>query len=67
MLSTQFKTKTRNQIASEYGIDYKTFMRRLKKHDIHVPAGLVYPNYQIYIYETLGYPSVELKMEFDKI
>jgi hypothetical protein len=64
---TQLKTKTRNQIASEYGVDYKTFMRRLKKHDISLPTGLIYPIFQKNIYETLGYPFIELKIEFEGI
>lgn len=64
MSDAQFNSKTRLQMATEYGVDYKTFMRLLKKHDIQLPRGLIYPKSQKNIYEHLGYPSAEIKMEF---
>ncbi|MFM2267611.1 MAG: hypothetical protein RL757_1052, partial [Bacteroidota bacterium] len=48
--------KTRQQIATEYGICVKTLKKWLKKHDLTIPAGLVTPRDQTRIYEILGYP-----------
>jgi hypothetical protein len=61
---SQLNPKTRVQIASEYGIDYKTLMRRLKKQEIDLPSGLIYPKNQKKIYESLGYTNAKLKADF---
>jgi DNA-directed RNA polymerase specialized sigma54-like protein len=50
-------TKTRSQIADEYGIHRNTLCRLLKKKDITLPQGLLYPQDVKRIYEALGYPK----------
>ena len=49
-------TKTRQQMADEYGMSYKVFMRRLKFYGIILPPGIITPKYQIRIYEAFGSP-----------
>lgn len=48
--------KTRQQIADEFGIDRKTFERKLKRADILLPSGHVSPKNQQGIYEHFGTP-----------
>jgi len=62
--NTHFPPKSRLQIAEEYGIDYKTLVRRLKKHNVILPSGLVYPREQKDIYLILGYPSLAVENLF---
>ena len=50
-------TKTRKQMANEYGIHVRTFSRWLKKYKIELPSGNITPKYQKIIYEALGNPS----------
>jgi hypothetical protein len=59
--------KSRQQIADEYGIDYKTLMRRIKKNNIEIPSGSVFKVDQKKIYEALGYPNPTVKKQFDTI
>ena len=56
--------KSRLQIAQEYKINYRTLSRRLKKNNIILPSGLLYPKQQKLIYSTLGYPNAGLKQIF---
>ena len=49
--------KTRQQIATEYGIDRKTLYRWLKKKEIVIPRGLIKPSNQKIIYEAFGNPN----------
>ena len=44
------KPKTRQEIAGELGMSYKTFLRWLKKQGINLPSGLVFPFDQKIIY-----------------
>ena len=46
----ELKVKPRKEIAYELGISLTTFWRHLKKHEINLPPGLVYPNKQKEIY-----------------
>lgn len=64
MSNTQHLPKTRLQIASEYYVDARTLMRRLKKRGINIPSGLIYPASQKIIYDDLGYPNEEVKVLF---
>jgi hypothetical protein len=49
------KPKTRKQMAEEYGICVKTFMKKcLEVGIILAPRELIYPNEQALIYERLG-------------
>lgn len=48
--------KTRKQIASEFGIDARTFYRWCKKFDLDIPSGNICPRHQQLIYDTLGVP-----------
>ena len=66
-MTLQLTPKTRIQIANEYDVDYKTLMRRLKKHEIDLPPGLIYSKNQKKIYESLGYPNAELKAIFHQL
>ncbi len=50
------KTKTRLQIAEEYGITPKTLRNRLKKENCNLPKGFLCPKAVEKIYETLGHP-----------
>ena len=48
------KPKTKEQLADEMGLHPKTLQRHLKKADLNVPRGLIYPKEQMEIYERLG-------------
>ncbi|HMO37829.1 MAG TPA: hypothetical protein PKC76_08640 [Saprospiraceae bacterium] len=48
--------KTKAQMAAEYGVTRKTFVKRLKKAGIIIDGKLVYPAEQDLIYRTLGRP-----------
>ena len=52
------KTKTRSQIALEYGITTRTLRRWLKSHKVNIPNRLICPKDQQKIYETFGYPEL---------
>ncbi len=54
-------TKTRQQIAIEYGISSRTLQRWIDKKDIKLSAGLINPKEQEIIYETFGNPKIEEK------
>ncbi len=49
--------KTRQQIADEYGIDRKTFDKKLVIHNIELPPGNISPHNQDTIYERFGPPK----------
>lgn len=49
--------KTKQQMADEYGICIKTFDRLLRKKQIKLDRGLIYPKDQLNIYNTLGVPE----------
>ncbi len=49
--------KSRTEIAWMYGISTRTLMRRLKKLNIKLPPGLIFPADQQRIYEVLGSPE----------
>ena len=51
------KTKTRQEIADEYGISRRTLQRWLKKMNISLSKGLVTPSEQLLIYRKLGLPG----------
>ena len=60
--------KTRQQIATEYGITVKTLKRHLGKKDFTLPKGhRVSLGEQKDIYEALGYPPNVSKMEYEGI
>jgi len=48
--------KTREQMATEYGVHVRTFTRWLKKYEIELPSGNITPKYQKIIYQVLGNP-----------
>ena len=50
-------TKTKQQLADEYGVCSKTFNKWLKKHNIEVDRGLITPKEQKIIYSILGVPK----------
>lgn len=50
-------TKTRSQIAAEYGIHRNTLCQWLKKLEIELPPGLLFPTDVKRIYEALGHPQ----------
>lgn len=52
----QFKVKTRQELADEYGISRKTFYNWIKKEGITLTSRLVTPKEQQEIYDKFGYP-----------
>jgi hypothetical protein len=54
--------KTKQQMADEYGICIKTFDRLLRKKQIKLDRGLIYPKDQLNIYNTLGSPENTRKL-----
>jgi hypothetical protein len=54
---TPVTCKTRQQIADQYGFSRQTLWRKLRRHGIELPPGLICPKWQKLIYNTLGYPS----------
>lgn len=51
------KAKTRQQIATEYGIHRNTLTNQLKKAGIKLPLGILMPKDVKRIYDTLGWPG----------
>jgi hypothetical protein len=49
--------KTRQQLADEYGVCRKTFIRLLRKKRIRLEKGLISPKDQQVIYDKLGNPN----------
>lgn len=49
--------KTKTQMADEYGVCRKTFVKQLKQKQIKLDNGLIYPKDQVNIYNKLGLPS----------
>jgi hypothetical protein len=49
--------KTKQQIADEYGICWKTLDKWLKKNEINIDRGLITPKDQEIIYTKLGFPK----------
>jgi len=49
--------KTRQQIAVEYGVCVPTLKRWLKKRNVPIPTGLLFPKDQQRIYAALGKPK----------
>ena len=58
-------TKTRQQIAAEYGITTRTFRRWLKKHGVILPNRLLCPREQQTIYTLFGDPNQLINRESD--
>ena len=52
------KTKTRKEIALEFGISEKTLGRWFKKSNLNIPSGLINPFHLGIIYETFGVPDI---------
>ena len=50
--------KTRDIVASEFGITVKVLNATIKRHELDIPPyGMLFPKHQKLIYETLGYPN----------
>ncbi|MFK7948418.1 MAG: hypothetical protein AB8G11_12580 [Saprospiraceae bacterium] len=45
--------KTKSQLAHELDLTLKTFQRKLKAANLHVPRGLISPKMQLKIFEAL--------------
>jgi abortive infection bacteriophage resistance protein len=50
-------TKSKTQIAMEYGVNIKTLSRWLEQADLHIPRGAITPFNQRMIYQKLGKPT----------
>ena len=50
------RSKTRQEIAHEYGIDRKTFYRWMRRANLKVTKGLLCPSEMEAIYNTFGKP-----------
>lgn len=57
------KSKTRQEMAKEYGVDRKTFYLMLKRMDVSIPPGLILPKFQELIYTRLGKPKKVIEKE----
>jgi hypothetical protein len=57
METVVLQAKTREEIASEYGVKVRTFYRWLKRADINLPSGLIKPLHLNMIYRTFGFPG----------
>lgn len=55
--NSDIKTKTRQEMASDYGIDRKTFYRWLKRANLPITNGLLCPLEIELIYNTFGKPG----------
>jgi hypothetical protein len=62
-----FGYKTRQEIADEYHIGIKPFMKKLAKEKIKLPPGRVSPKYQKRIYEALGYPPTVSEIDYENL
>ncbi|MFO7851925.1 MAG: hypothetical protein R6X28_05635 [Bacteroidales bacterium] len=51
------KAKSKQDLATEYGVSLKTFNKWLKKHNIKISRGLITPKDQEKIYDKLGFPK----------
>ena len=51
------KAKTRQQIASEYGVCTKTLKKRMDIEGITLQGGLITPHQQFLIYQKFGVPK----------
>jgi DNA invertase Pin-like site-specific DNA recombinase len=51
------KTKTRQEVAIEYGIEVRTLYRWLKKANINLPRGLIKPFHLQIIYDSFSIPK----------
>ena len=51
------KSKTRAEVANEYGINVQTLSRRLRKANIVLPRGVIMPCDLQIIYDTFGPPE----------
>lgn len=51
------RAKSRQEIATEYGIDRKTFNKWLKTSGLIIPPGIIKPKEIFKIYKTFGFPK----------
>ena len=51
------RSKTRTQLAAEYGVSPRTLSRWLKRQNLSVSPGLLCPKEQARIYQTFGHPK----------
>lgn len=63
MKEFKFIAKTKQQIAGEYGVCWKTFDKWLKKYKIKIDRGLITPKDQEKIYTKLGNPNNSKKLQ----
>lgn len=61
MAANKLKTKTRQEVAAGYGISVKTLNRRLKKANIVIEAGIIFPSSLKTIYDCFGTPQMPKK------
>jgi hypothetical protein len=50
------RSYTRTELAGMYDVDIKTFMNWLRKENIELPKGAIYPSKVKEIFEKLGEP-----------
>ena len=48
---------TRSELADAYGISKEAFRDKLKRENLDIPSGSIYPKDISLIFEKLGYPS----------
>lgn len=57
------RSKSRQEIAEEYGISRRTLYRWIQRTDIQMPPGLIPPKVQEQIYEEFGDPNKPLYLK----
>ncbi len=57
----EYKVKTRQQVADEYGVSTKTLSRWIKRRNLAIENGLLTPAMQKMLYEALGLPPLAKK------
>ena len=55
--SQKLQSKTRQELADEFGVHPNTFRSMLKRAEIKLSKGLVSPKEQLLIYQKLGKPD----------
>jgi hypothetical protein len=53
----QTRAKTRQEMATEFGIDRKTFNKWIKLAGLKIPTGLIKPKDINKIYKAFGFPK----------
>ncbi len=56
-----FTSKTRSEIATEYGVSRRTFYNWLKRENISLDRSILTPKEILMVYKTFGRPPINKK------